>query len=100
MKIFSLVLILLSWSPGPLVPGPDITATIQTREGFYIFVFSKPVSKYVTLGVFKVPQKFTGEPKEQIRTATQKANKDYQGANGIIFTDDNLQFCEVIKLEL
>lgn len=75
------------------------TANVETREGVSIFYLSKPVNKYTTVASFKVKQQFTGEPKEQIETALKKLHKEYPQADGLIFTDVNMQLAEAIKFE-
>lgn len=74
------------------------TAKVSPVQGVYIFYLSTPVAPYTTLGKFKVKQNFTGEPKEQVPTALKKALELYPTANGIIFTDLNMQQAEAIKL--
>ena len=75
------------------------TANVETREGVSIFYLSKPTGKYTTVASFKVKQQFTGEPKEQIETALKKLHKEYPSADGLIFTDVNMQLAEAIKFE-
>lgn len=74
-------------------------AKLQPYQGANIFYMSTPEREYTTLATFKVKQSFTGEPKEQIKTALEKLRKEYPQADGLIFTDVNMQQAEAIKFK-
>lgn len=73
-------------------------AHVHPVRGFYVFVHSYPVAAFDSLGAFKVPQKFTGEPREQMRTAFKLAADKYPTATGLIFTGDNMQHAVAVRL--
>lgn len=73
-------------------------ATVAPVNGFYIFINSRPAVAFDSLGAFKVPQQFTGEPREQMRTAFKLAADKYPTATGLIFTGDNMQHAVAVRL--
>lgn len=66
-------------------------ARVEPLSGYYVFCYSTPITGFDSLGVMKIPQKFTGEPREQLSTAMNEARKKYPAANAFVFTGDNMQ---------
>jgi len=87
-------------APVPQSPAKDISfANVDKIEGVNVFVFSKPANQYDVIGSIDVKQKWSGEPKEQLKTALEKLHKDFPGADGIIFTGGNMQKADAIKFK-
>lgn len=79
-------------------PASPVAATVEPLESFYVFAYSRPNVAFDSLAVIKVPQKFTGEPIEQLRTAMNEARKKYPTANAIIFTGNNMQTATIARV--
>lgn len=76
------------------------SATVEDREGVYIFMFSKPTAEYEYLGtVKKTGIVWTGEPKEMFNILLRRCKKDYPDADGIIFSDVSLDHADCVKFK-
>jgi hypothetical protein len=73
-------------------------ATVETYEGFYIYILSKPAVNFTVLGTVKKGLAFTGQPDEMLKGQTKEARKKYPTADGLIF-NLSLDRGEVIKFE-
>lgn len=71
-------------------------ATVTEQQGIYIFMLSKPTQKYDYMGTVKIKLKWTGEPDEMLRKMLNKLKQDYPKANGIIFTNLNMESADVV----
>lgn len=83
---------------GKPAPATGCPATVNPVNGFFIFINARPAVAFDSLGAFKVPQQFTGEPREQMRTAFKLAADKYPTATGLIFTGDNMQHAIAVRL--
>ena len=73
-------------------------ANVAPVQNYFVFINATPAVAFDTLGVFTVPQKFTGEPREQMRTAFKIVSERYPTATGLIFAGDNMQQAVAIRL--
>lgn len=78
--------------------GPAQTAKVEPVQGVFIFYLCTPAQPFDVLGDIKVRQQWSGEPKEQVKTALKSALEQYPTANGILFTDLNMTKAQAIKL--
>lgn len=76
------------------------SATVEQKEGVYIFMFSKPASEYQYLGsVKKTGIVMSGKPEEMFNTLLRRCKKEYPGADGLIFTSVDMEKADCIKLK-
>ena len=74
-------------------------AIADQEQGIYIFIRSKPLD-YEFLGKINMPEiVFNGKAKEAISNGIRRCKKQFPEATGIIFTNENLNKCEAIKLK-
>lgn len=71
----------------------------EQREGYYIFILSKPIAEYEFLGTVKKNIALTGQPNEMINGILKKVKKEYPKADGIIFTSADFEKAEAIKFK-
>jgi uncharacterized protein YgiM (DUF1202 family) len=70
--------------------------TETTLNGrMYVYHFSKPTDSYKVIGRVKAKMTLTGTPTELFNSIIKQVEKDYPGAEGLIF-DDWLQSAQVI----
>lgn len=79
--------------------APEQTAKVGPVQGVFIFYLCTPAQPFDVLGEIKVKQQWSGEPKEQVKTAIKSALEQYPNANGILFTDLNMTKAQAIKLQ-
>ena len=99
LVIFLLPLFAVVTSAKLVQLAPAQTAKVQPVQGVFIFYLCTPAQPFDVLGEIKVKQQWTGEPKEQVKTALKSALEQYPTANGILFTDLNMQKAQAIKLQ-
>lgn len=76
------------------------SAIAEQREGFYIFMFSKPAMEYEHLGtVKKTGLVWSGKPEEMFNILLRRAKKDYPKADAIIFTNVDMDKADCIKFK-
>ena len=76
------------------------SATVEQKEGIYIFMFSKPTAQYDFLGsVKKTGIVMSGSPEEMFKTILKRCKKDYPSANGLIFTSVDMEHADCIKIK-
>ncbi len=75
------------------------TAEVEQIQGLYIFLKSKPVMEYEVIGSEKTTVALKGNPQELLNIALKKAKKDYQNAEGIIFTNEDMDRYDYIKFK-
>jgi hypothetical protein len=69
------------------------------KEGYYIFILSKPVTPYDYLGSEKKSIAWTGKPEEMLNSIIKKVKSDYPKADAIIFTTINMDKADAIKFK-
>lgn len=74
-------------------------AKVKTVRGVNIFMYSEPVGEFEYLGTIKISLAITGQPKEMINMALNKLAKQFPQANGIMFTDDQMEKADAIKIK-
>jgi hypothetical protein len=75
------------------------TATVDQKEGVYIFMLSKPAAGYDYLGTVQKVIAISGKPDEMLTSMIRKAKKEYPSADGIIFTSVNMDVADVVKFK-
>ena len=104
--ILILFVALVGISASYLAPSPQVhrTATVQTMNGFHIYVFSEPTDKYEVQETVKAPDMTTwnGSPQQKIKRAMHRAEKKIKKqdleVDGLIFSND-LTYITLIKFE-
>ncbi len=74
-------------------------ATVERREGLYIYIMSKPKADNEYLGSVKKNLALTGEPEEMLNSMIKKVKKEYPQAEGIIFTTVAMDKADAIKFK-
>lgn len=74
-------------------------AIVDQKEGLYVFMLSKPVAEYEYLGSVKKTIAWSGKPEEMLNSMIRKVKNDYPQANGIIFTDIDMDQADAIKIK-
>ena len=74
-------------------------ATVEQREGLYIFMLSKPTAEYNYMGSIDKKVSWSGKPEEMLNTMVKKARKEYPSAQGIIFTSIAMDKADVIQFK-
>ncbi|MFA6066880.1 MAG: hypothetical protein WC707_06890 [Candidatus Babeliaceae bacterium] len=76
------------------------TAIVEQMQGVCIFYKSKPAGNYDYIGSVKAPGITNSvKPGPMVETMIKKMKKDYSSADGIIFTDENMDKADAIKLK-
>ena len=76
-----------------------VTALPDKELGIYLFIRSKPVNKFESLGPVNMPEVvWSGRPNEMIDIAVRRVKRQYPNANGIIFLSERMGKVEAIKL--
>lgn len=92
-----LALIIIAPSFKEIKPTQDkASATVEQKQGLYIFIMSKPSLQYDYLGSVKKGLALTGQPEEMINSMIKKVKKEYPKADGIIFTSIELDKADAI----
>ena len=74
-------------------------ATVEQKEGLYIFICSKPTAEYEYLGSVKKSMALSGQPAEMLNSMIKKVKKDYPKADGIIFTSPDMDKADAIQFK-
>jgi hypothetical protein len=74
-------------------------ATVDQKEGYYIFVMSKPTTEYEYMGSVKKGMSWTGAPTEMLNSIIKKVKKDYPKADAIIFTTIDMDKADAVKFK-
>ena len=74
-------------------------ATVTKKEGMYIFLQAKPEAPNQYLGSVKKSLAWTGKPEEMLNAMIKKVKKEYPAADGIIFTDIDMDQADAIKFQ-
>ncbi|MFI5150917.1 MAG: hypothetical protein ACHQRM_14365 [Bacteroidia bacterium] len=69
------------------------------KEGFYIFILSKPLTPYDYLGSEKKSIAWTGKPEEMLNSMIRKVKSDYPKADAIIFTTISMDRADAVKFK-
>ncbi|MFN4083872.1 MAG: hypothetical protein ACK4K9_09590 [Bacteroidia bacterium] len=75
------------------------SATVDQKQGLYIFILSKPTTEYEYLGSVKKSVAWTGKPEEMLNSIIKKVKKDYPKADGIIFTSIDMDKADAIQFK-
>ena len=75
-------------------------ANVEQQQGVFIFIMSKPSSKYDYLGTVKPKWvEASTKPEQALNTLLKKAKENYPQCNGIIFTSADMQTADAIKFK-
>lgn len=74
-------------------------ATVERRDGLYVYIMAKPKSDNEYLGSVKKSLALTGEPEEMLNSMIKKVKKEYPQAEGIIFTTVAMDKADAIKFK-
>lgn len=74
------------------------TADVEQMSGLNIFIHSKPLKKYETLGSISPALVWSDKADKLIEYMVSKGKKDFPTANGIIFTKDDMSKADLIKI--
>ncbi len=74
-------------------------ASVEQKEGYYIFLLSKPVQKTEYLGSVKKGMALSGEPEEMLNSIIKKVKKEYPKADAIIFTSIDMSKADAVKFK-
>ncbi len=75
------------------------SATVDQKQGLYIFLLSKPTAEYEYLGSVKKGLAWTGQPDEMLNSMIKKVKKDYPKADGIVFTTIDMDKADAIQFK-
>lgn len=75
------------------------SATVDQKEGLYIFILSKPTAEYEYLGSVKKSLSWTGQPEEMLNSMIKKVKNEYPKADGIIFTTLGMSKADAVKFK-
>jgi ABC-type glycerol-3-phosphate transport system substrate-binding protein len=75
------------------------SATVDQKEGLYVFILSKPTAQYEYLGSVKKVLAWSGKPEEMLNSLIKKVKKEYPKANGIIFTNVDMDKADAIEFK-
>lgn len=79
-------------------PRKDV-ATVETFQGYYIFMYSKPISEYEYLGTVKSRMTWSNTSDQVMNSILKQVKKEYPRADGLIFRGTDRFQCEVIKFK-
>lgn len=74
-------------------------ATVNTEQGVSVFIMSKPTQAHDYLGTVKVKLTLSGSPTELFNQAIKKLKKEYPQADGIVFSNIELDKADAIKFK-
>lgn len=76
------------------------TASVQQKDGIYIFMFSTPLADYEKLGtVKKTGIVLSGKPEEMFNILLRRCKKDYPSATGLIFSSVQMDEADAIRFK-
>lgn len=78
-KLFTIILIavIFSLTAFKIAQNTKATATVEQKQGLYIFILSKPTTEYTYLGSVKKSVAWTGKPEEMLNVMIKKMLKEY-----------------------
>lgn len=82
-----------------VVVSDKATATVEQHQGVYVFQHSKPVAEYEYLGSVKKGVAWSGKPEEMFNGLIKKCKSDFPTADGIIFTNLDMDKADCIKFK-
>lgn len=74
-------------------------AAVQQIEGLYVFLQCKPVAANEYLGSVKKSLAWSGKPEEMLNSMIKKVKKDYPKADGIVFTNIDMDKADAIQFK-
>ncbi len=74
-------------------------ATVDQKEGYHIFILSKPTTPYEYMGSVKKGVAWSGKPEEMLNSIIKKVKKDYPKADAIIFTTIDMDKADAVKFK-
>lgn len=74
-------------------------ATIETVEGYYIFMYSKPIAPTEYMGTIKAKMTWSNTADQVMTSILKQVKKEYPKADGLIFKGSDRFECEVIKFK-
>lgn len=74
-------------------------ARAEMYQGYYIYLFSKPVSQYEYLGTVKSGSTWSGKFDQYLEQVIKKAKKDFPNADALVFNGTEVWQCDAIKFK-
>ena len=74
-------------------------ANVEQRHGLYVFLLCKPTTDFQVLGTIKKGFSISGNPKEMLDAQIKKALKEFPQANGIVYSDLDMNKANVIRIK-
>lgn len=72
-------------------------ATVNSVDGYLIFIQSKPVAPFETLGDVRARDQWSGSPKELFNNMLKNLKKDFPKADAVIIEDLEMKHGSAIK---
>jgi hypothetical protein len=82
-----------------MVDASKSDATVEQKEGLYIFISCKPKSEYTYLGSVTKKIALEGKPAEMLNSLIKKVKKEYPSADAIIFTTIDMDKADAVKFK-
>lgn len=101
-KLFTIILIAVMFSLTAfnyVTENTKATATVEQKQGLYIFILSKPTTEYNYLGSVKKNVAWSGKPEEMLNSMIKKMLKEYPKADAIIFTNLQMDMADAIQFK-
>lgn len=73
--------------------------SVNQVQGYYVYWQSKPVNEYQYLGSIQVYLVWSAKPSSMLRTMIRKAKRKFPQGDAIIFTADNMDKADIVKLK-
>lgn len=74
-------------------------AAVETVQGYYIFMYSKPISETEYLGTVKAKMTWNNTADQVMTSILKQVKKEYPKADGLIFKGSDRFECDVIKFK-
>ena len=75
------------------------SASVEQKEGLYIFILNKPTTEYEYLGSVNKVLAWGGKPEEMLNSMIRKVKKEYPRAEGIVFTSIDMDKADAIQFK-
>lgn len=82
-----------------LTPNDKAQATVEQKQGLYIFICSKPSNEFEYLGSVKKSFAWTGGPSEMLESMIKKVKKEFPKSDGIVFTSIDMDKADAIQFK-
>jgi ABC-type glycerol-3-phosphate transport system substrate-binding protein len=97
-KIFALI-VAASAAMAFTFDGGKASAVVDQKEGLHIFIMSRPAGGSEYLGSVKKTVAWSGKPEEMLNSMIKKVKKEYPKADGIIFTNVDMDKADAVIIK-